>query len=56
MLFGVVMTPSLMPTAPDAWHMFNPSSVSVVIVVVILQTTLAVEIQFETYKRKLSNL
>ena len=30
------MTPSLMPLRPDAWHMMDPSSVSVVIVIVIV--------------------
>ena len=29
------MTPSLMPAGPDVWHMLDPSSVSVVIVIVL---------------------
>ena len=34
------MTPSLMPTGPDAWHMLDPASMSVVIVIVLYCTVL----------------
>ena len=36
MFFRGVMTPSLMPAGPDAQHMLDPSSMSVVIVIVFL--------------------
>ena len=34
MFFQGVMTPSLMPAGPDAWHMLDQASMSVVIVIV----------------------
>ena len=36
MFFRGVMTSSLMPTEPDAQHVLDPSSMSIVIVIVIV--------------------
>ena len=51
------MTPSLMPTGPDAQHMLDPSSTSVVIVIVTAVRTCGVYARGSrvTFKEEMSS-